>query len=237
MWVLYRSLWRVARIVVPLAGLLSMAVFATCFTSYPWRAYMWMARDNATLDRAPDYIVVLGGGGIPSESGLMRTYHGAEEARRFENARVIVALPEDKLTKTNATELMKGELVMRGVSPRRLLTEAAGRNTREQALNVAKMIDHDAQVLVVSSPYHMRRALGSFRKAGFTAVAGSAAFDSSVKSELHYKSSELGGRDLPMPDIGGRMEIRYDFWNSLRYACEVLREACALAYYRLRGWI
>ena len=237
MWALHRSLWWFARIVVPLAGILFIAILAACFTSYPWHAYMWLSKDNATLDRAPDYIVVLGGGGIPSESGLIRTYHGAEEANRFKDAKVIVALTEDKESRTNFTERMKEELVLRGVSRRRILTEPSGRNTREQALNVAKMVDHHAVVLVVSSPYHMKRALGAFRKAGFSTVVGSAAYDTSVKSKLAYKSSELGGNALPVPDIGDRIELRYDFWNSLRYAGEAGREWCALSYYWLRGWI
>ena len=35
----------------------------------------------------------------------------------------------------------------------------------------------------------------------------------------------------------GSVDFRYDVWNNLGYVVDVLREATALAYYRLRGWI
>ena len=45
------------------------------------------------LETEPQYIVIMSGNGIPSESGLMRTYYGAEIGKKYSvQPRFIVAL-------------------------------------------------------------------------------------------------------------------------------------------------
>ena len=55
----------------------------------------WLKVADGGAMEAPRYIVVLGGGGIPSDTGLMRTYYGAKHSLSFPNATVILALPAD----------------------------------------------------------------------------------------------------------------------------------------------
>lgn len=235
-----RRAGRLARGLLALVGLAAVTLAALGFTSLPWKAYAWLSTDAARLGDGPEYIVVLGGGGIPSRSGLVRSYRAAEAARRFEDATVIVALPQDDELEKSAPARMKAELVLRGVAADRILLEPGGRNTREQALNVAEMIDADparAPVLVVTSPDHLKRALLSFRKAGFGRVAGLPSLEESVAIDLSYDADALGGNGLPVPDVGGMITVRYRFWTNLAYEMDVARELCALAYYRLKGWI
>jgi uncharacterized SAM-binding protein YcdF (DUF218 family) len=203
--------------------------------------YHWLAADPARLRGNPEFIVLLGGAGIPSESGLMRTFHAAEQARKHEEAIVIVALPSDAKDEGSDIALMRKELVMRGVSPDRIRFESRGRNTREQALEVARLLGSgfaERRLLIVTSPYHMKRALLTFRKAGFNQVAGNSAVERTQQVALRYEGKELGGRRIPLaPDVGRNTFVRYGFWRNVGALVEFASELSALAYYQGRGWI
>ena len=192
-----RRVRRALVIALAAPGLAAWALLGLCLTDYPWRLYRWLGSDARVLEEAPRHIIILGGGGIPSESGLMRTYRGAEEGRLFTNALFIVALPVEGALETSATARMKAELVLRGIAPERIRIEPEGRNTREQALNIRGLLEADGPnvpVLVVTSPDHLKRALLSFRKAGFRQASGAAEYGDSLESALAYDEDELGGQ-------------------------------------------
>jgi uncharacterized SAM-binding protein YcdF (DUF218 family) len=136
---------------------------------------------------------------------------------------------------------MKRELVMRNVSAARVRFEPQGRNTREQALETARLIGEDfarRPVLVVTSPEHLKRAVLSFRKAGFEKVAGGSAYQVAKPADLKYESEKLGGHRIPAaPDVGQILFVRYIFWVNLNYEYRSFQEYCALAYYLVKGWI
>ncbi len=236
-----RNFLRLVRVVVILSGIALICGCLLNLTSCPWRVYSWLATDEYVFPGEPDYIVVLGGGGIPSESGLMRTYYGASAATHFfKTAKVIVALPEEPGQEPSSLALMKRELEMRGVSRNRILAEGEGHNTREQALLAARMLGGDFdryRLLLVTSPEHMKRSLLAFRKAGFKQVMGWPAMDVSVEVEMTYEDDELGGHWSLAPDVGDALMIRYTFWNHLNYTLKSTREIVALAYYWVRGWV
>ena len=228
------------RSLLMLAGAGAIALAALCFTPYPWRVYRWLATDPAAARLEPEIIIVLGGGGIPSSSGLMRTYHGAEAAHHYTNASVVVALPADGDVEGSATGRMEAEMVLRGIGRNRLRVEAHGRNTREQALKIARMsgiAPAESRVLLVTSPEHLRRSLLTFRKAGFRHIAGLAATEDSVESDLEFQQATLDARRMPIPDIGRMPTLRYHIWNNLNYQARSARELVALSYYWLLGWI
>jgi len=188
------------RSLLMLAGAGAIALAALCFTPYPWRVYRWLATDPAAARLEPEIIIVLGGGGIPSSSGLMRTYHGAHAAHHYTNAGVIVALPADGELEDCATGRMQEEMILRGIGRNRLRVEAHGRNTREQALKIARMsgiAPAESRVLLVTSPEHLRRSLLTFRKAGFRHIAGLAATEDSVESDLEFEQATLDARSGP----------------------------------------
>lgn len=237
---IFRIACRVSGVVIRAAGIAFILLLALCFTSIPWSALEWLASDAEIPDDDPAYIVVLGGGGIPSESGLMRTYYAAEAGHRFPRARLIVALPEDGPIEGSPLGLMAGELILRGIEPSRILYESEGTNTRYQALMVKKMLEADglaSPMLIVTSPEHMKRSLLAFRKVGFTRVAGYAAHATAAGGDLTYDEEDVGGGQAWTPSLGDRMLIRYGFWNHLGYLNRFVREICALTYYKVRGWI
>jgi uncharacterized SAM-binding protein YcdF (DUF218 family) len=183
----------------------------------------WMTVGGATLDVPPRFVVVLGGAGIPSESGLIRTYYAGTYGATASNATFVVCLPTDGDPDRSSVGRMRDELVLRGVPREAVLMEYQGRNTIEQAQGVARLLGAgalDAPVMVVTSPYHGRRSLMCFRKAGFTRVGVLPAFSAGADAQL-----------------GPHTGARYDVWGNLDLAVWYGRELAAIAYYVLRGWL
>ncbi len=197
---------------------IGLAVFGLPAPLSRWvTAAEWEGSETAT------YVIVLGGAGIPSESGLMRTYYAAHLGTSLTGAVFVVSLPTEGVPGEGPVGLMRDELVMRGIPAAAVRMEQAARNTHEQAVNVAALLGAQAlqePVLLVTSPTHMRRALLAFRKAGFTRVAVSPARPAGVDA-----------------DVGPATGIRYAFWVNLERQVRICRELCALAYYKARGWI
>ena len=176
---------------------------------------------------------------MPSESGLIRCFHAAHIAGEYPKSNVIIALPADSLYEEASIIKMKKELVIRGVDSLKIHLEYQGKNTRAQALNIYQMCTspNTDTVVIVTSPEHMLRSVKAFRKAGFKNIGGVAAFEYALESDMYFDDEELGGDKLLIPDIGDNINIRYRFWTHLEYNILIIREFCALAYYRIRGWI
>lgn len=223
-----------------MAGVILTLILCLSFTRVPWRLYGWLACKDRPLPESADLIVVLGGGGIPSKSGLMRTYQGARAAGFYTNAGVIVALPMEEGGGVPSVVKMKEELILRGIEPARIRMETRGRSTREQAVNIHDMYRASAAtaaVVVVTCPEHVRRSVLSFRKAGFTNTYGMAAFDEPVAADLTMEQERAGNHWIPPPDVGGNLMIRYVMWTHLHYLTDFAREGAALLYYKWHGWI
>ena len=193
----------------------------------------WMRAESRVLDVSPDVIVVLGGGGIPSETGLMRTYYGAALAGTFPEASVVVALPTDSDPELSSVGRMKRELIMRGVAPERILMEYQGKNTYQQACEVYQLLGdtaRDTAILVVTSPTHTRRALLCFHRAGFSAVGSSHVAEVFAETDMDagFETSDY---------LGLGTGVRYGFWSTLQYEVRLVREGLALLFYRMKGWV
>lgn len=219
-----KFLVRTFRVLVGLLAIAAVVQIVIGFAGLPrFVTDPFTARGEKPPESRPDVIVVLGGGGIPSESGLMRTYYGAEVARTNPSALVVISLPGEGDPATNAVGKMRQELVMRGVPAQRIRLESRALNTHEQAVNVAELLGpvaRTANVRIVTSPWHVGRSLGCFRKAGFANVTAQSAFNTDVET-----------------DPGANAHLRYVFWANLAATVECAREACAMAIYKLRGWL
>ena len=183
----------------------------------------WLEVGEADAMEAPEYIIVLGGGGIPSSTGLMRTYYGATQSLSFPDATVIVALPADEDPDKNSVGRMRDELVRRGVPASSIRMEAQGKNTHEQSERIRTMLGPaalDDPVHIVTERSHLRRSLLCFRKAGFTRVYGIGAQNTGAEA-----------------DMGGGTFLRYTLWTNLQLQIRVVREMIATALYKWRGWI
>lgn len=219
-------------------ALLFVAIFFS-FTVWPYRWESRLANAKRFTPADTEYIILLGGGGIPSESSLIRTYYAERAAQLFPEAKIIIALPSDQTDSTSSIHLMAEELELHGVCPDRILFEDKGTNTRSQALNIKRLFfqhDSTAHLLIVTSPYHMLRAVSVFEKIGFTTVGGFPAFEKANKKDTNFKPKETGGNSY-VPNINDQPGIRYSLWAGLQKELLVLREYAALSYYKLKGWI
>lgn len=218
--------------------LLAVAVFFS-YTVWPYRLEARLAGAKRFTPPDTEYIVLLGGGGIPSEASLIRTYHAAQAALAFPEAKVIIALPSDASDSTSSIRLMAKELELRGVSSDRILYEDQGKNTRSQAVHIQELFFEKnlmAKLLVVTSPYHMLRSVSVFEKVGFKTVGGYPAYEKANKKDSSFNPLKTGGHTY-IPEINDQPGIRYSLWAGLQKEILVLREYAALGYYKLKGWI
>jgi uncharacterized SAM-binding protein YcdF (DUF218 family) len=134
---------------------------------------------------APDGIIVLGGMITPDVSAARhdvvlnesaeRVTVVAELARRYPNARILFSGGSGALLFDEAKE---AEFVVRllesfGITRARVLLEDRARNTVENAVYAKQVAQPKAgeRWLLVTSAYHMPRAVGVFRQAGFAVEA------------------------------------------------------------------
>ncbi len=228
---------RILRNLLVVIGIFFLACIVLALTEQPYWGYHWLGTSKSELKWKPEFIIVLGGGGMPSQSNLMRGWYAGQAAESFPGATVVIAMPGEVSDSLSAPQIMKKELVLRGVKPGKIIFEYEGTNTRAQALNCKNQIKMQTPVLLVTSPEHMRRAVLCFRKAGFEKVNGLPAFENALEADLKFDDDKLGGNKILMPDVGESINARYNLWNHLKYEILIARELFALGYYRLRGWV
>jgi uncharacterized SAM-binding protein YcdF (DUF218 family) len=130
---------------------------------------------------APDGIIVLGGPidadiSVAHDAPVIRSaadriVAGAALARKYPNARVIFTGGSPNLISNDAREADYAAMVFDslGIDPSRLIIERRSRNTLENA-EFSKALANPRpgeRWLLVTSAFHMPRAVGLFRKAGF----------------------------------------------------------------------
>lgn len=223
------------RVFIGISGLIALFMLAISFTDYPYYAYHWTGNKTISQTNNPDYIIVLGAGGIPSEQGLIRCYFAAELAKQYPDSKLIVALPADSIDfETSDHSRMIDELVMRGVDKNRILSETTGSSTYTQASNIAQMIPTTAPIQLVTSPVHLYRSIKTFEKASFESVSGQATVEQAFDEALLLLKDEKGNiTKSPDADPG----FRYNMWSYLQYEIAVLREWFAIAWYKIKGYI
>ena len=221
-----------ARFLLLFCGISVIILMALAFTDVPYFAYHQLGTHCKGLKGNPEVIVVLGGSGMPSADGLIRTYYASEAANKFPLAEVIIAHPYDNDSlSTYQIDLMAHELIIRGVDSLRISYEPNGTSTHSQATYISEILEgkNKAPLLVITSPEHMYRSIRSLQKAGLKNVGGLPSFEEPI-SEEKLKGNKKNGQKVTLA-------WRYNFWSYLRYEILVLREYCAIAYYKLNGWI
>lgn len=178
----------------------------------------------------PRAIVVLGAGA--------RTVHGYEQrigvmtlvgaARVLEAARVFQLLGGLSVVSSGGapegeamipeSEVMRRGLLELGVPDSRIVLESESKVTRDEAIFTAQLLRDRGitSCILVTSDTHMRRALGTFRRAGLNAVPAIA---------------------LDPIGFASRRRRWVPTQQALEFSQEVLHEYIGLAWYRLRGWL
>jgi uncharacterized SAM-binding protein YcdF (DUF218 family) len=196
---------------VALAGLAIMA-----FSPLP-RLIMWPLENRFPQQDAakgPIAGVILLGGAIGVARGdVVMTSAGArmtktvELARLHPEARIVFAGGAANLiSPVTKTEADGARLLLTGLglAPERLVFEDKSRNTRENAMLTKALVDPKPgeRWLLVTSAWHMPRAMGVFRKAGFAVEAFPVDYLTEERLSEFVRVSGRAPRGLSIADDG-----------------------------------
>lgn len=116
----------------------------------------------------------------------------------------------------------KKTMIVMGVPESDIMTEEVTRNTYESAIEVKKIITsngyRDADCLLITSAFHMRRALACYRKAGFQI--------DNFTTDFYSHPTEYTFDVLFIPNVGA-----IDIWQRL------IREWMGIIAYKIAGYI
>jgi uncharacterized SAM-binding protein YcdF (DUF218 family) len=176
---------------------------------------------------APVGVIVLGGGVRPFISAArerfatndagVRLIEAAALAQRFPDARIVFSGGSASLSADAPTEAATVRLMLpaMGVPLSRVTIEERSRNTAENARFVAELMQADRRWLLVTSAFHMPRAMGAFRAAG-----------------LYVTPWPVDYRTLGTP---ADFRPWFDMEENATRATTALREYVGLLAYRLTG--
>jgi len=228
---------RIFKILMMALGVFTSALIILSFTDQPFWMYYWLGTSKSEITFTPDYIVVMGAGGMPGPDGLMRCHFATQAAKKFPESKIIIALPsgEVNLEKSDAWKMYL-EISQDSVAGERFLFETKGTSTHSQAANIFKMLNSDSPpgLVVVTSPEHVYRSVLTFKKLGFNQVAGFPAFEQAFDENLLLTEKEKAEK---LKNIDRSLDLRYNMWNYLKIEIILLREFIALGYYKLMGYI
>ena len=126
----------------------------------------------------PDLAVVPGMAledGKPNRDLILRLETALKYAEGLPGSTLIVTGGNAGQDGRSEAAVMRDYLVARGVAGPRIMIEDQSVDTPANLRNVARMIDPARPVALITSGYHLYRAVGIARRAGFTAVQGLAA--------------------------------------------------------------
>ena len=157
------------------------------------------------LDSSYDAAIILGGvtasNKIPLDrvhlhKGADRIMHTVQLYKLGKVKKIIVTggsglLLDDPESRSEARQIAQ-ILLISGVPPADILLEEESRNTRENAINTLRLLEErpldKKRLLLVTSAFHMRRALGCFEKVGLHPQAYPTDF---YASEQEYTPADL----------------------------------------------
>ncbi|MEW6670585.1 MAG: YdcF family protein [Thermodesulfobacteriota bacterium] len=161
-----------------------------------------------------DVLILLGGGindevadltgvGSPSDESLARLVTAVRLHHRLK-APVIVSGGKVYNHANSEAQVARRFLIDLGISPERIIIEDQSRDTFENALYSIKICERNnyRKPILITSAYHMKRALMNFKKAGMTVVPFPAAYKT-------WQNRKFGWHDyLPESFDGTQSAIR-----------------------------
>jgi uncharacterized SAM-binding protein YcdF (DUF218 family) len=157
--------------------------------------------------------------GVLDHDAAARVLEAAYVFRMFDEAWIISSGgPSPGFDIEPGAITMRDGLVKLGIPSDRILLESTSRNTRDEAVLVAPMIQrlHPDCVVLVTTDIHMRRALASFRAGGVDGVP--------AITEDPLNNQPLVRSFVPTTD-------------GLRFTSDVAHEYVGLMAYAARGWL
>jgi len=197
---------RLARGVTACLAATGLLLLVVTFT--PLVAWYARALSDRWLDGGGEVLIVLGGGTLDSTTLDSGSYWRAISTRlAWERG----GFREIVVSGAAVAPLMQDFLVTHGVPAAAIRVEGASGSTRENALNVARLLAGvPGRKVLVTSDYHMFRARRAFEKAGLHVIPD------------------------PFPDALKGYNRLQNRWGIFLNLC---LETVKIGYYRMKGWI
>jgi uncharacterized SAM-binding protein YcdF (DUF218 family)/glycosyltransferase involved in cell wall biosynthesis len=209
---LYRGAQRRALAFVGAAAIAAGLLF---YSPLPWMLAEPLR--GADAPKPVDAIVVLGGGvgeSGNSTQGYDERVRKAVDLYRAGLAGTII-FSSGYISSYREPELMKTLALSLGVPEKAIILETRAASTRENGVNVSAILKEKGwrSILLVTSPYHMRRATAVFDKT----APGLDVARAPVTDSLYYAKRRAG---MTLSQLNG-----------------ILHEYLAIVVYRLKGWL
>lgn len=203
--------WRRLRVTIS-TGLATVGLLVLIVTVTPVVSWWARALAGPWTDPTGHVLVVLGGSilddGTIGQNSYWRSAYAALAFRRGQYESVVLSGGGDSMP---VAEAMRTFLQCSGVPSAVIRVEARSRNTRENALFVKPILDRQSGAKVLmTSDYHMFRAVRTFRKIGLTVTPH------------------------PIPDAIKRSTLPRGRWEAF---IDVATETAVIVYYFAAGWI
>ena len=120
-----------------------------------------------------EHAIVLGlalENGKPAPDLLARLDTAQAYLEKYPEARLILTGGNADASGRTEAAVMRDILIERGVSEERMLLEDQAESTKDNFRNTAQIIDPGRPVVLISSNYHMDRAVQTAKSAGFSSV-------------------------------------------------------------------
>ncbi|GLC97460.1 hypothetical protein Tamer19_68690 [Cupriavidus sp. TA19] len=125
-------------------------------------------------------IVILGSGTpncVASPTLIARLDQGLVQARRWPEAKVVVSGGQDFGLRCVEADIMADYLIARGIAADKVIREGRSTSTEENLVFSRRLLEGQGvgaagAMVVVTSDFHVRRAAGIARKAGFSEAFG-----------------------------------------------------------------
>ncbi|MBK6840565.1 MAG: hypothetical protein IPG90_21525 [Bacteroidetes bacterium] len=108
-------------------GIAFLLFLIFAFTTGPFWMYYNLGASEAKIKQTPETIVLMGGGGFPGESNLMRAYYALKAAKAYPHAALILALPGMSSDSTSSVFLFRKYLIEQGLDSTRIRLECKGK--------------------------------------------------------------------------------------------------------------
>ena len=147
-----------------------------------------------------DYAIVLGlalENGKPAPDLLARLDTAKAYLEKYPEARLILTGGNADESGRTEADVMRDLLVERGVAEDRLILEDQAKTTKENFRNIAGIVSAEEPVVMISSNYHMDRAVRTASQNGFSHVlrlpapSGFLAYGANMLSEVVLDVNEL----------------------------------------------
>lgn len=120
-----------------------------------------------------DHAIVLGlalENGKPTDDLLARLNTAQAYLEKYPEARLILTGGNADASGRTEAAVMRDILAERGVKDDRMILEDQAASTKDNFRNTAQIVDPDQPVVLISSNYHMDRAVQTARSAGFSDI-------------------------------------------------------------------